>query len=146
MRLTREADYAVRLVVDLAENGSSSTVTVAGRQSIPAAVARRVVRRLSVAGVVRTTVGAAGGVRLARPADEVNLREVVEAIEGPIALNACQAVPSECDRKSTCTAHLVWDEIQATIVEKLEHTTAADVAERKRASAVPCQPDRKQRS
>ena len=60
---------------------------------------------------MRNQRGVKGGVQLARPADEINLLQVVEAIDGPITFNRCNRNPSECSRSRTCPVHPVWTEL-----------------------------------
>jgi Rrf2 family protein len=88
-------------------------------------------RTLARAGLVRTLRGNQGGVLLARQPDDINLREVIEAIEEPIVLNRCLRDAGECSRESFCPVLPVWDRIQQTLIERLESTTFADLASEK---------------
>src|SRR3989338_4423940 len=94
MRLTRQGDYAVRVVVDLASRPAGAVVprsSIQERQAVPAAYLAKIVQALARAGLVRTHPGARGGVALARRADDITLKDVIEAVEGPIHLNRCVA-------------------------------------------------------
>lgn len=131
MQITRQADYAVRAVLYLAEQSNgrrAPTSEIARKQHIPPSFLAKIVSQLSVAGVVQTSRGARGGVSLARPSKEISLLEVVEAIDGPITLNECVLDPKACVFGSDCTVHDVWCNAQAELVEKLRHTNFQSLA------------------
>jgi Rrf2 family protein len=136
MQLTREADYAVRAMVELA--GSPGAIVpckvIQRRQEIPPAHLAKVVQVLRRAGLVRTWRGAGGGVALALPPEEVTLRRVIEAVEGPLALNRCLVEPGACPRDRFCPVHPVWERIQALVVGELEAVTLAALARQGRSS------------
>lgn len=109
--INRETDYAARVLLHLALQGPDGRVTakqIAAQQLIPRALVRRVVSRLNAAGLVVTTRGSEGGIALARPPDQVSLLEVVEAFEGPLALNICTIEPTACPLIPVCTVHEAW--------------------------------------
>jgi Rrf2 family protein len=114
MEITQQADYAVRAILDLAlrPNGErASCEEIARRQGIPVAFLTKICARLAAEGLVQSQRGVNGGVWLARPAHEITLLEVVEAIDGPITFNRCNRQPSECDRSHTCPVHSIWSEL-----------------------------------
>lgn len=122
MEITRQADYAVRAVLDLAlrhDGERAFSDDIARRQNIPAAFLTKILSRLAAEGIVVTQRGVKGGVRLARPAGDISLLHVVEAIDGPITLNRCTRRPGECPRDMTCAVHPVWraicDELRARL-------------------------------
>ena len=80
---------------------------------------------LSRAGLITPVRGKGGGYMLARDPREVSLLEVIEAVEGPIALNLCQAQPPRCDQDD-CTIRPVWAELQAVVTEKLSSVSLKD--------------------
>src|SRR3972149_3230477 len=99
MQLTREADYAVRVVLDLAEHAGDGPVRsadVARRQMVPKPFLRKVVQALARSGCVKTHRGTGGGIALTRDPETITLRAVIEAIEGPISLNGCVIAPGAC--------------------------------------------------
>ncbi len=110
MEITRRTDYAIRLMLALAEGdgGPISVRELAERQDVPYPFARGIQRDLVAAGLATTKRGAAGGLCLARPASEITLLDVIEAVEGPIALNMCTADPDWCQRMGACSVHAVW--------------------------------------
>jgi Rrf2 family protein len=122
MQITRQADYAVRAVLYLAEqgeNGRAPTSRIAQEMRIPPSFLAKIVSQLSVAGVVQTSRGARGGVSLARDPKDINLLEVIEAIDGPITLNECVPDRSACVFGDDCPIHDVWCETQTRLVEQL---------------------------
>lgn len=122
MLLSRGGDYAIRAMVDLASRpGEERNITqgIADRQQIPPAFLSKVVAGLTQAGLVRTHRGAAGGVDLARPPEEISLLEVVEAVQGPIILNECTDPYRACPLGNTCTVSRAWREAQKNLEELL---------------------------
>jgi len=114
MEITQQADYAVRAILDLAlrpDGERASCQEIARRQSIPVAFLTKICARLAAEGLVQSQRGVNGGVWLARPAHEITLLQVIEAIDGPITFNRCNRKPSECERSRTCSVHSVWAEL-----------------------------------
>jgi Rrf2 family protein len=132
MQLTRSADYAVRAMLDIAdqtdrEEGRARTHMVAQRQDIPPALLAKLVPLLVRAGLLDSQRGARGGLSLARPASNISMLEIVEAIEGPIAVNRCTATPLQCDRVDQCAVHPVWQQAQDYLVDLLRATSLEDL-------------------
>jgi Rrf2 family protein len=140
VELTREADYGVRLMIEVAaaEPGTQVTVSAAARrQLVPGAFLAKIARRLVLAGLLRAGRGS-GGLTLGRPAAEVDLLQIVEALEGPLRLNRCLAGPGACALDRLCPAHPVWCDVQAEVERRLRAARlsdlAADLARRRRAA------------
>jgi Rrf2 family protein len=132
MQLTRSADYAVRAMLDIADRNNTEerrarTHMVAQRQDIPPALLAKLVPLLVRAGLLDSQRGARGGLILSRPADEISMLEIVEAIEGPIAINRCTATPVQCDRVDQCSVHPIWRKAQDYLVHLLQTTSLADL-------------------
>ena len=133
MQLSRRADYAIRAVVDLAslpEGSIGITREIADRQEIPPVFLAKIIGRLAKAGLIRAYRGASGGVTLARPAEELTLLDVVEAIEGPLTLNRCLARAGECPREVFCPVKGIWAEAQERLVAQLKDANVAAVVRR----------------
>ncbi len=131
LTISRETDYAARVILHLALQGSDSRVTaqqIAGQRLIPRALVRRVVTRLGAAGLINTVRGADGGITLARSPDQISLLEVVEAFEGPVALNVCTVEPDICPLMPACTVHEAWVEARDILRAALGRITFADLA------------------
>lgn len=125
MQITRQADYALRAVQYLARlelNQRAATSQIAEIQNIPPSFLAKIISQLSVAGLISTSRGARGGVALARKPEEISLLEVVEAIDGPIALNECTLNRSVCQFGQDCVLRPVWCAAQADLIERLRTT------------------------
>ena len=139
MQITRQADYAVRAVLYLAglgESGRAPTGLIARKQQVPPSFLAKIISQLSVAGVLQTSRGARGGVSLARKPKEISLLEVVEIIDGPVAMNACVVDPGICDRSDDCPIHEIWCQTQQRLVKELSETTFATILERRSGRSV----------
>ena len=131
MQITRQADYAVRAMVYLAQKGPEkpiATSTIAKEKSIPPSFLAKIVSQLSVAGLLLTARGARGGVSLAKPAESISLLDVVEAIDGPILLNDCVGENKICDYDSDCPLKPVWCDAQKMLLEQLSKANFAQFA------------------
>jgi len=131
MQITRQADYAVRAMVYLAQLGPdqrAATGQIAQEKSIPPSFLAKIVSQLSVAGLLQTSRGARGGVSLAKPADAITLLDVVEAIDGPILLNNCVGDSSSCNYDDSCPLKPVWCDAQKMLVEQLSKANFAQLS------------------
>ena len=130
MEISRRTDYGVRVIVDLAalpKGSRASTSEIADRQNIPAPFLAKIISQLSLSGLVSTYRGSGGGVSLARPASEISLLEVIEALDGPLRLNRCAIEPQACPRTGQCPVHPVWAQAQTDLTSLLSSTTFDDL-------------------
>lgn len=133
MQFTRQADYGLRTVLYLAKLGpgaSVSTARIADDQNIPASFLAKIVSQLAIAGVLRTTRGAHGGVALARSPDSISLLDVVQAIDGPIELVHCIDNPEECEFSAACSIQETLEEAQRALTSSLANTDFGSLAAR----------------
>ncbi len=133
MQITRQADYAVRAVLRIArlgENERLATSVIAEEENIPLPFLAKIVSQLSVKGIVDAMRGASGGVRLARRPENITLLEVIEAIDGEIALNRCVLNADGCPISSVCAVREVWCEAQKELTLRLSSTNFADLLKR----------------
>jgi Rrf2 family protein len=141
MQITRQADYAVRAVLYLAQMGSeqrAATSQIAQEQKIPPSFLAKIVSQLSVAGLLQTSRGARGGVSLARPPEQISLLEVVEAIDGPIFLNECVADSGgACSFSDDCPMRPVWCDVQIDLINRLKNTNFDLLLNKKETNLVP---------
>ena len=131
MQISRRADYGVRVILDLATNcrqERASTHEIAARQNIPSPFLAKIISQLALAGLITTYRGAGGGVSLSRPSSEISLLNVIEALEGPIALNRCVTDPEGCPQNDRCPVHNVWIRAQAELIALLAATTFDQLA------------------
>ena len=126
MQITRQADYALRAMLFLAKlepTDRAATSQIAEEQHIPPSFLAKIISQLSIAGLIHTSRGARGGVSLARPPEDISILEVIEAIDGPIALNECTHVKGGCTFGDECPLKPLWCDTQNELVEKLKNTT-----------------------
>jgi Rrf2 family iron-sulfur cluster assembly transcriptional regulator len=135
LQITRRADYAVRTVLDVAglrPGDVALTSEVAERQRIPAPFLAKIVLALTRAGILRSFRGSGGGIALAKPPDQITLLQVVEAVDGPLAMNRCVLWPDECERSDACPVHDVWCEARTLLAEHLGAISLAALVEDRR--------------
>ncbi len=135
MQLSRRADYGIRAMLDIASRRQGERTTIddiSRRQTVPVSFLRRIVAALAVGGLLQTQRGEGGGITLARPVEEITLLDIVEALEGPIALNRCTYNPSLCPRTGQCAVHEVWAHIQQQFTETMSAISLSALAERQR--------------
>ncbi len=105
MLVTREADYAIRCVLEVARCGRISAAQVARLQSISPTFLGKIVQSLAKAGILATRRGVGGGIALAMPVESITLLQVIEAVEGPLCINDCLTTPPQCMHISSCPAY-----------------------------------------
>ncbi len=135
MKLTRGGEYGIRGVLYLAqqEDGKVSMLSaIAKAQDVPPRFLAKIFQALAKAGVVKSHRGAKGGFSLARPASEITVKDVIEAIEGPICLNVCLIGEGECSRDKICPIHPIWEEAQEKMMGVLGRANFADLAKAER--------------
>lgn len=132
MHLTREGDYAIRVLADLAGRPRGDVVRTEDltvTTGVPRAYLAKIVQALARAHLVLTRQGPGGGVSLREDPARITLRQMVEAIEGPIHLNRCLVRAGECPRDAFCAVHPVWARIQAVLLRELDAVRLTDLAE-----------------
>ncbi len=152
MMFSTKAEYGVRVMVELARRAGDmgvvgepiSLAEIAEHDGLPLAYLEHLVARLRKAGLVDSRRGSRGGYLLARPAGEITMAEVVEALEGSIAPIECISQSSDgsivCSRESgpagggragypynVCPTKLLWTRVRGAIVRTLRETTLADL-------------------
>lgn len=126
--IVREADYAVRTVLYLAQsapgNRAVATSELAEKMNIPYRFLRKLIKRMVVAGLVRSQRGKGGGLRLGRPAKQISLLDVVSAVDRRgLKFNACVYEGDGCIRESYCTVHREMQKLQEQIEKRLKSIT-----------------------
>ena len=133
MQITRSGEYGLRGLVFLSKQPPEKVTLVkevSKEENIPETFLAKIFQRLSKAGVLRSIRGAKGGFTLRKPAHKITMREIIEALEGPIALNRCLLRKGECEVEKNCPLHPVWEEMRKHFLEMLESTTMEDLANR----------------
>lgn len=130
LRLTNLADYAVVVMTAAARAGAcASAASIARSTGLSAATAAKLLNLLARSGLLVSTRGAAGGFRLARPAGSISLVDIVEAIDGPIALTHCVAHgPQHCDVGAFCCVASHWPVINRAVRDALKSVNLATLA------------------
>ena len=136
MRLSRYAHYAIRTVLDLCAHPRTRAADIARRQGIPPAFQAKIVQALSRRGIVRTFRGARGGVALARLPEALTLADVVQAVDGPVAINQC-VVWGDCPCPQPCPVRAALARVQALVEREMAAVTIASLAERLPRGAAP---------
>jgi len=132
MRLTSLADYAVVMLTAAArhqDEGWLSASAMAEETGVPLATAQRLSGRLAAAGLLRSTRGSEGGFALARAAAEISLADIIEAVEGPIAMTACvEAGKHDCGVEQTCRVKPHWNAVNSAMRGALAGVTLESLA------------------
>lgn len=135
MKLTRGGEYGIRGVLYLAQKNDgkvSMLSAIAKAQDVPPRFLAKIFQSLAKAGVVKSHRGAKGGFSLARTPADITIKDVIEAIEGPIYLNVCLISQGECSRDKICPMHAVWEEAQEKMMGVLARANFADLAKAER--------------
>ena len=133
MRIGTKGDYGVRALIDLAMYGGDGPVQraeIARRQHVPEAYLDHLLAQLRRAGFIRSTRGPSGGHELARPAEEINLLQVLETLEGSLAPLPC--LEDHEGEGTVCAQQWVWREIYDDMRERLQAVSLQDLANRER--------------
>jgi Rrf2 family protein len=136
--ITREADYAVRLMVTLAGHGYgtvASARSLAQDCDVPYELARTILGSLADAGVLDSRRGRSGGFALKRPPAQIMLGEVLGAVGESLQLNVCVDEPGNCSRSGVCPVHPVWRSASDVLRGFLSSQTLADMVEQGKTEA-----------
>ncbi len=131
MQLTRAADYAVRVMIYLATlpvQERALLPRLADATGAPKSFLSKVLQALCRAGFIASRRGQAGGFEILPPGRGASVRDVIEAIEGPISLNLCLTTGVSCNRKSHCPAHPIWEQAQQAMLDVLNAAIVAELA------------------
>ena len=131
MQLTRAADYGVRVMIQLALPESDGRVSLPGlaqATDAPESFLSKVLQELARAGFLSSHRGQCGGFSITPRGREVTIRQVIEAIDGPICLNVCLANGRPCLRTARCPAHPVWAQAQHAMLDVLNSVTVTAMA------------------
>jgi Rrf2 family transcriptional regulator, cysteine metabolism repressor len=140
MLFSTKAEYGIRLMVELGRTADSSPVSlsaVADAEMLPLSYLEHLVAKLREVDLVTSTRGAHGGYQLARPPEEIDMLEVVEALEGAIAPMECfheeregkVLCSHEGDAGRACATKVLWTRVQGGVTKALAGTTLAELVE-----------------
>jgi Rrf2 family transcriptional regulator, iron-sulfur cluster assembly transcription factor len=138
LELSSEGRYALRALVYLAWLGEQVTADrISGEAQIPRRLLARILAKLSHVGLVESDQGRKGGSRLARPANEITLRDAVEAAEGPFGVTRCIMLNRACGEGTPCALHEAWEKGQQAILEYLQTQTLEELVTRTTSRKLP---------
>ena len=136
MKLSTKGRYGLRALIDLAlysEEEAVSLQSIAGRQNISVSYLEQLVRKLKKEGLVTSVRGAQGGYKLAKPAQEISVGEVLRALEGSINAVSCgEGENVHCQGEDLCVTRYVWQRINASIQETVDSIMLDQLVEESR--------------
>jgi len=134
LKVSAKARYALRILLDVAAHASKQTprtgAAIAQAQQISEKFLSRIVVTLRKKGMLRSVRGNVGGFQLAMSPDDIRLLDVVEAVQGPLAILDCLAPGVSCPRQTTCLARRVWADVNASFASTLAKVTLASILRR----------------
>ncbi len=131
MQLTRAADYALRGMTYLARQDPfkySRIREISKNENVPEKFMRKLIHMLNQKGYIESVRGKNGGIRLGTAPEDLSMLDIIEAVEGPIALNLCLKEPNECDLKDLCAMCGIWSEAQMELKKVLGKYSLKDIA------------------
>jgi FeS assembly SUF system regulator len=133
MRLSSLADYAVVMMSAAARHCGGVRINaalLAEETGIPLPTVQKLVSKLSAAGLLRSVRGAGGGFRLARPAAAVSLADIIEAVEGPIAMTSCvENGKHDCGMEGNCRVQAHWPVVNNAVRGALAGVSLTSLSE-----------------
>jgi len=141
MQLTRAADYAVRVMIHLATlpaHERASLPALAQATGTPESFLSKVLQALSRAKLIKSLRGQSGGFEILPSGRHASIRQVIEAIDGPIHLNLCLISQHACGRSKCCPAHHVWEEAERAMTNVLSSAVILEMAQRTSSQFPPC--------
>jgi len=133
MRLTTKLRYGLRIMTQMAAEGRTKPLMarrISARQRVSVAYIDQILIPLRTSGLIISQRGRKGGYLLARPPDQISALDVLEALEGKIALNDCVTNPQVCDRSDRCATRELWSALTTAMRDKLAACTLDGLAAR----------------
>lgn len=123
MQITRETDYAIRCVYYLKNKPDEVTMVdeIAREMCIPKSFLAKILQKLSRAKIVQSYRGVKGGFQLARKPKNISIYDVIEAVEGPIAMNVCAVDRKQCGLSDRCKIYPIWVEVKREVKNMLKN-------------------------
>ncbi|MBZ0155750.1 MAG: Rrf2 family transcriptional regulator [Alphaproteobacteria bacterium] len=125
MEITRETDYAIRCVLYLSGKQEEVTMVdeIAREMSVPKSFLAKILQKLVRSKVAKSYRGVKGGFQLAKRPAEISLLDVIETVQGPVAMNRCAVDESICNFSAACVVHPVWVDLRRKVEEYLKDVT-----------------------
>lgn len=137
LRISRLTDYATVILASLGGGGLASAAEIALRTRIGLPTVSKLLKELQHAGLVRSLRGARGGYQLARPAAGITAADIIDAVEGPVALTECANGAGQCGIEATCQVGHGWQRISLSIRQALRDVSLEELVRRDGAAGVP---------
>ena len=129
LRMSKLTDYGTLVLAQLAASegrlASAHQVSVDTHLSLP--TVSKLLKSLVHAGLAVSQRGARGGYALSRPAEEISAAEILDALEGPVAITECSSAPGLCELESSCLVGGAWQKINVSIRQALDEVSLADL-------------------
>lgn len=136
LRISRLTDYATLILARLGDGGLASAADIALRTRIGLPTVSKLLKQLQRAGLVHSVRGAHGGYQLTRPAGLISAAQIIDAVEGPVALTECAGGTGNCGIESTCLVGHGWQRISRAIRRALSDVSLDELAGRDVPAAV----------
>lgn len=132
MQITRETDYAIRCVHYLSGKRGEVTMVeeISREMCIPRSFLAKILQKLTKASIVKSYRGVKGGFELARHPGKISILDIIETIQGPVAMNLCALDEGLCSFSSTCSIHPVWVEVRREVEKILKKKNFAALSHR----------------
>jgi len=127
LRISRLTDYATVILASLGGGSLASAADIALRTHIGLPTVSKLLKELQHAGLVKSMRGARGGYRLARPATGISAADIIDAVEGPVALTECASGSGLCGIETTCTVGHGWQGVSQAIRRALVGVSLTDL-------------------
>jgi FeS assembly SUF system regulator len=129
--MTKQADYAIVLLTKMAgepENQLNAS-EIAAQTGLPQPIVSKILKLLARREILISHRGAKGGYRLARPTTDISVAQIIEAVEGPIAITECvDDTPGECSQEPICPVRSNWQQINHAVRDALEQITLEEMS------------------
>lgn len=130
LKMSKLTDYGTLVLARLGTHGTQqSAAEIAADTQLPLPTVSKLLKKLTAAGLVRSTRGANGGYRIGRATSDISAADVLDALEGPVALTECAQTDSHCRLEAVCTVGTSWQRINQAIRHALSEVSLADLTE-----------------
>ena len=130
LRISRLTDYATVILARLGGGGLASAADIAERTHIGVPTVSKLLKELQHAGLVRSVRGAHGGYQLTKPAAEINAADIIDAVEGSVAVTECASGAGQCGIEATCQVGHGWQRISIAIHSALREVSLEELVRR----------------
>lgn len=129
LRLSKMADYGTVVMTAMVheQERSRSAAEIAAAIHVPVTTVSKILKTLARGGLLLSLRGAKGGYLLSRPADEITLADIIDAMDGPIGMTECSVTPGLCSQEAGCVVRANWQRVNQAVLGVLRETTLAQM-------------------